>query len=103
MDKPTIAKISTFDGFHYELKIGNPKGGSFPCLVSVTADSAGEPATTASEKLAREQKFSARTFLVPSQNIELLLQPRTAFLAVPPAPASGTTAPSTAAPSSATP
>lgn len=122
LDKPTVAKIETFDGFTYELKVGKPNGKDTPVTVSVTADLPKERTPgkdekpedktklddefkakqkRLEEKLANEQKFAGRVYLVPQSSVEPLLKDRAALLpdkpaepaAVPGAPALGAPAP----------
>jgi hypothetical protein len=98
LDQPTVAKIDTFDGFHYELKIGRASHGAYPLRVSVTADLPKEPASDKSakpeseaqqkplaEKLAHEQEFAGRVFLVPTMVVGELLRSRAELLADKPA------------------
>ncbi|HEY3897771.1 MAG TPA: DUF4340 domain-containing protein [Chthoniobacter sp.] len=106
LDKPTVARIDTFDSFHYEFTIGTATGENFPLLVSVTAELpkeriAGKNETPEektkrddefksqqkqfAEKLAREQKFASRAFLVPKLEVEPLLKNRGELLADKPA------------------
>ena len=114
LDQPTIAKIETFDGFHYELQIGKTNGETFPTRLSVSADLPKErtpdqnekPEEKAklddafkarqkelAEKLTNEQRLAASAYLVPKIFVEELLKDRAALLAhkpsapsTPPAP-----------------
>jgi hypothetical protein len=116
LDKPTTATIETFDGFRYELKIGKAMGDNYPVLVTVSANLPKERTPgkdekeedkkkleeefaakqkTLTEKLAAEQKFANRVFLVPKQTVEPLLKDRSALLAEKPSEA---TPPAAAAP-----
>jgi hypothetical protein len=122
LDKPTVAKIETFDGFTYELKIGKPSGKDTPVTVAVSADLPKERTPgkdekpedktklddefkakqkRLEEKLANEQKFAGRVYLVPQSSVEPLLKDRAALLPdkpAEPAPAPGATAPGGALP-----
>ena len=101
LDKPTMAKIETFDGFTYELKIGKPNGKDTPVTVAVSADLPKERTPgkdekpedktklddefkakqkRLEEKLANEQKFAGRVYLVPQSSVEPLLKDRAALL-----------------------
>lgn len=54
---PTVAKISTFEGFQYEVKIGSqPDPESFHIMVSATAELAKERAVPADEKAEDKEK-----------------------------------------------
>ncbi len=122
LDKPTVVKIETFDGFSYELKIGKSNGKATPVMVSVTANIPKErtpgkdekPEDKAKldeefaarkkrleEKLAGEQKFAGRAYLVQQFAVDPLLKDRTALLPdkpAEPAPAAGAPAPGTPVP-----
>ena len=122
LDKPTVAKIETFDGFTYELKIGKPSGKDTPVAVSVTADLPKERTPgkdekpedktklddefkakqkRLEEKLANEQKFAGRVYLVPQSSVEPLLKDRAALLPdkpAEPAPVPGAAAPAPGGP-----
>lgn len=119
LDKPTTATIETFDGFRYELKIGKASGENFPVLVSVSANLAKERTPgkdekpedktkldeefktklkQQEEKLAAEQKFAGRTYLVAKFAVEPLLKDRAALLPDKPAEPAPAPAPSATAP-----
>jgi hypothetical protein len=106
LEQPTVAKVETFDGFHYELKIGKETEANFPVLVSVSANLpkariAGKDETPEkkakldeefqaqqkklAEKLAKEQKLALRAVLVPRVFLADVLQKRSAILADKPA------------------
>lgn len=112
LDKPTVATIETFDGFRYELKIGKATGDNHAVSVAVSAnlpkertpgkDEKPEDKTKLDEefkaklkqqeeKLATEQKFAGRAYLVAKFAIEPLLHDRAALL--PDKPAEPTSAP----------
>lgn len=113
----TNATVETFDGFRYELRIGKATGDNHPVALKVTATLAKERSPgkdekpedktrldgefalqrkKLEEKLANEQKFQGRTYLLPTHIVEPLLKERAALLAEKPAP---TPTPATAAPS----
>jgi hypothetical protein len=107
LDKPTTFTIVTEDGFTYVLKVGKRTGENYPITVAVSANI---PTTRASikdekpeekakldkefqtkrqgleKKLAREQKFEGRSFLVPKFSIEQLEKNRGDLLAPRPTP-----------------
>ncbi len=118
LDKPTVVRIETFDQFNYTLKIGKLTGANYPVIIETAATLPKErvagkeekpeektkldeefKATTKrlEEKLAAEQKFAGRPFLVPSSTIEQLLKDRSALLVEkapePPAAPTATTPP----------
>jgi len=101
LDKPTVATIETFDGFRYELKIGKANGENHAVSVAVSAnlpkerppgkDEKPEDKTKLDEefkaklkkqeeKLATEQKFAGRAYLVAKFAVEPLLKDRAALL-----------------------
>ncbi|MDB6171765.1 MAG: uncharacterized protein JWL59_1076 [Chthoniobacteraceae bacterium] len=101
LDKPTVATIETFDHFVYTLKIGKQSGGNYPVAVEVAATLPKERTpgkeekpeektkldeefkTTTKrleEKLATEQKFAGRPFLIASSTIDQLVKDRAALL-----------------------
>ncbi len=120
LDKPATATIETFDGFHYELKIGKANGEAYPVVFAVSAnfskertpgkeekpedkkrlddDFAGKQKQF-EEKLAKEKKFEGRAYLVAKFAVEPLLKDRAALMANKPAetaaapPATGTAEP----------
>jgi hypothetical protein len=98
----TTAKIETFDGFHYELKIGKPAGESYPVVVNVSGTFAKERTPGKDEKpedkkklddefaakvkgfeekLASEKKLEGRPYLVAKFAVDPLLQARDTLLA----------------------
>jgi hypothetical protein len=113
LDKPSTARIGTFDGFSYELRIGKPTGENYPVTLAVKADLPKERAATPNEKpedkgkldqefqtkqkqltekLAREQKLQDRPFLIAKSTIDELLMNRASLVAPPPtspSPATG--------------
>ncbi len=105
--EPAIAvTIDTFDGFHYELKIGSAQGDSHPVLVKVSASFPKERTPgkdekpedkarldndfTASQKLladklAKEEALEGRPYLVAKYSLEALLKERSALATAKPA------------------
>ena len=102
LDKPSSARIETFDNFSYELRIGKLMGENYPVLVSVKADLPKERTPAADEKpedkakldqefqarqkeltdkLAKEQKLGARPYLISKGTIDQLLKERSALMA----------------------
>jgi hypothetical protein len=102
LDKPTVTTIETFDQFTYTLNIGKLTDNNYPVTVSVaaalpkerTAGKDEKPEDKAKldeefkatskrleEKLATEQKFAGRPFLISNSTIEQLVKDRTALLA----------------------
>lgn len=133
-DPITNATIETIDGFRYELKIGKANDDNHPVSVKVTAtlpkertpgkDEKPEDKTRLDgefaikqkqfqEKLAKEQKFQDRIYLLPKYTVEALLKERSALLAEKPAetpkpadaptPAAAPVSPSTPKPASSVP
>jgi hypothetical protein len=107
LDKPVTFTITTEDSFTYTLNVGRKKDESYPLMVAVSANLAGErPAAkeetaeektkrdkefqkrreTLEKKLAKEKKFEGRTFLVPKFGIEQLAKNRSDLLAPKPSP-----------------
>ena len=101
LDKPATATFETFDKFTYVLKIGKPAGDNQPLTVAVRADlpKQREPGKDEkpedktmldqefqaaqkrlTDKLAAEQKFSARPYLVAKSTLDQLLKDRAALL-----------------------
>jgi Domain of unknown function (DUF4340) len=102
LDKPSTVRIETFDNFSYELKIGKLTGENYPVLVSVKAELAKERTPAADEKpedkarldqefqakqkqladkLATEQKFQARPYLIVKSTVDQMLKDRTSLMA----------------------
>ncbi len=102
LDKPSTARIETFDNFVYEFRIGKLMGENYPVLVSVKADLPKERTPAADEKpedkakldeefqeqqkqltdkLEKEQKLPARPYLIAKTTIEQLLKERSALMA----------------------
>lgn len=101
LDKPATATFETFDKFTYVLKIGKVSGDSQPLTLTVSADlpKQREPGkdekpedkakldqefqTTQkrlADKLATEQKFTTRTYLIAKSTLDQLLKDRAALL-----------------------
>jgi hypothetical protein len=103
LDKPTVAKLETFDGFTYTVKLGKPmKEENYPLQVAVEANlpKEREPAkdekkedkekldkefkekqTKLEEKLKNEKKFEKWTYLVAKWSVDPLLKERKDLLA----------------------
>lgn len=102
LDKPSIVKIETFDGFSYEFRIGKLSGENYPMLVSVKADLPKERTAAADEKpedkgkldqefqtkqkqlndkLEKEQKLPARPYVMMKATIEQMLKDRASLMA----------------------
>ena len=102
LDKPSTARIETFDNFNYEFRIGKLMGENYPVLVSVKADLAKERTPGADEKpedkakldekfqerqkqladkLEKEQKLATRPYLIAKPTIEQMLKERSALMA----------------------
>jgi hypothetical protein len=122
LDKPTVATIETFDGFRYELKIGKASSENHAVSITVSANLPKErppgkdekPEDKAKldeefkaklkqqeEKLAAEQKFAGRAYLVAKFAVEPLLKDRAALL--PDKPAEPAPVPAPQPPSATTP
>jgi hypothetical protein len=102
LEEPTTtATIETFDGFHYELKIGKPNGDNHPVLVNVSANFPKERSPgkdekpedkerldgefivklkKLEEKLAAEKKMEGRAYLVAKYVVDPLLKDPAALL-----------------------
>jgi hypothetical protein len=101
LDKPATATFETFDKFTYVLKIGKPVGDNQPLTVAVSADlpKQREPGKDEkpedktkldqefqaaqkrlTDKLAAEQKFAARPYLIAKSTLDQLLKDRAALL-----------------------
>lgn len=111
LDKPATATFETFDKFTYVLKLGKPMGDNLPLTLAVSADlpKQREPGRDEkpedkakldqefqatqkrlADKLAAEQKFTARPYLVATSTLDPLLKDRAALLEEKkPAPAAG--------------
>jgi hypothetical protein len=106
LDRPTLVRIDTFDGFHYELKIGRLIDETYPTRVSVTAELPKQripgrdekpeekmkldadfqaQQKQLAEKLEKEQAFAGRAYLVPRVHLEQLVRERSTLLADKPA------------------
>lgn len=118
LDKPTVVKISTFDGFDYTVNVGAKTNenflltvavaGNFPKERPAVADEKPEDKTKADkefadklkaqqEKLTTEAAYGKWTFQVAAWTVEPLLKKRSELLEEKPAPAesgSSTNAPS---------
>jgi hypothetical protein len=101
MQEPTVAKLQTFDGFTYTVKIGgNTNDENLHLQVEVAADIPNERSVgldekpedneklekefkerveKLQEKLRKEQQFEKWTYLVSKYTVETLLKPRTDF------------------------
>ncbi len=107
LDKPTVIKISTFDGFDYTVNVGAKTNENYLLTVAVTgnfpkerpagADEKPEDKAKADkefadklkaqqEKLATEAAFGKWTFQVASWTVEPLLKKRSELLEDKPAP-----------------
>ncbi len=107
LDQSSIVNAQTFDGFAYELRIGKLMGENYPVLVSVKAEVPKERKPAADEnpedrarldqefatkqkqreeKLAKEQAFTGRPYLIAKGTIDVLLQKRSDLLKPPPTP-----------------
>jgi len=101
--KATAIKLETFDGFTYQLKVGDETDGNRPLSFTVTADppkerTAGENESAEeetrldkeftdnqkklSEKLASEKALEKWVYLVPNYTVDPLLKERGELLAV---------------------
>ncbi|HEY1582756.1 MAG TPA: DUF4340 domain-containing protein [Chthoniobacterales bacterium] len=101
LDRPTIITIKTEDGSTYILKIGNKMGETYPLIFRMEANPTkigalvkGEKSATGvkferetkaksnilRQKLAQEQSFKGRIFLVPQFGIERLKKNRADLL-----------------------
>lgn len=101
LDKPSTVRIETFDNFVYEVRIGKLTGENYPVMTSVSAELAKERVPAADEKpedkakldqefqarqkrltdkLAQEQKFSARPYLVAKGTIDQVLKDRSELI-----------------------
>jgi hypothetical protein len=101
LDKPTVIKIATFDGFDYTVNVGAKQEDNFLLTVAVTGNFSKERAAIADEKpedkakadkefadnrkrledkLTTESAFSKWTYQVASWTIEPLLKKRSELL-----------------------
>lgn len=99
--KPTIARISTFDGFDYTLKVGQKTNDSYPVMVAVVAKIASERTPgkdekpedkqkldkefkdkqqKLEEKLAQEKSYENWVYFVSSWSVDSLLKERSQLL-----------------------
>lgn len=97
LDKPTVIKAATFDGFEYVVNIGAKSDGDYLLTVSIAGNFAKERAAVADEKpedkakadkefadtrkrldekLAMESAFSKWTYRVPTWVVDPLLKQR---------------------------
>lgn len=118
LDKPTVIKISTFDGFDYTVNVGAKTNdnylltvavaGNFPKERPAVADEKPEDKVKADkefadklkaqqEKLATEAAFGKWTFQVASWTVEPLLKKRSELLEDKPAPTESETSTNTPA------
>lgn len=101
LDKPTDIAVSTFDGFHYDVKIGAKTNNEYFLTVNVSADLPGERTPGKDEKpeekakldkefketqdklkdkLSQEKAYAKWTYLVPSWSVDQLLKHRSQLL-----------------------
>jgi hypothetical protein len=102
LDKPLTAKLETFDGFTYNVKLGKAKDETYPMQVAVEANipkqreaaadekpedkekldkEFKEKQTKLEEKLKNEKKFEKWTYLVAKWTVDPLLKERKDLLA----------------------
>lgn len=110
LDKPTVIKIATFDGFEYTVNVGAKTNDNFLLTVAVAGNFPKERPAVADEKpedkakadkefadklkahqekLATETAFGKWTYQVASWTVEPLLKKRSELLEDKPAPAEG--------------
>jgi len=104
LDKPTLVRATTFEGWTYEVRIGKPAPGGRRYVKTGITGAAPETRTPAADekpedkeknekaftdrkellaaKLAREKAVAGQTVLVESASLEPLLRDRAALLAV---------------------
>lgn len=104
LDKPTLVRATTFEGWAYEVRIGKPAPGGRRYVKTGITGAAPETRTPAADekpedkeknekaftdrkellaaKLAREKAVAGQTVLVESASLEPLLRDRAALLAV---------------------
>ena len=104
LDKPTLVRATTFEGWTYEVRIGKPAPGGRHYVKTSVTGAAPEARTPAADekpedkeknekafadrkellaaKLAREKAVAGQTVLVESSSLEPLLRDRAALLAV---------------------
>ena len=104
LDKPTLVRAATFEGWTYEVRIGKPAPGGRHYVKTSITGAAPETRTPAADekpedkeknekafterkellaaKLAREKAVAGQTVLVESSNLEPLLRDRAALLAM---------------------
>ncbi|MGC3988072.1 MAG: hypothetical protein QM796_00025 [Chthoniobacteraceae bacterium] len=101
MNNPSEVTVRTFDGFTYQLKIGNAEGEQYPMTVTINADFPKERTPEANEKpqdkakldgdfaskqkalhdkLLAEQPYQKWTYLMPKSFVEQLLAKRETLL-----------------------
>jgi len=97
LDKPTVVRIETFDGFHYEIQVGTQRNTTLPLRATVTArfprerqapeDEEASVKTqkdkefadtlkTREEKLAKEQALGKWTYEVSAWTLDSVLKKR---------------------------
>lgn len=102
LDKATVAKLETFDGFTYTATLGSTNEDNIHLKLDVAATLAKERTPAADEKpedkeklekefkdklakfeekLKKEEQFEKWTYLVSKYTVDALLKPRTDFLA----------------------
>jgi len=110
LDKPTVIKVLTFDGFEYTVNVGAKTNDNFLLTVAVAGNFPKERPAVADEKpedkakadkefadklkvhqekLATESAFGKWTYQVASWTVEPLLKKRSELLEDKPAPAEG--------------
>jgi hypothetical protein len=104
LDKPTLVRATTFEGWTYEVRIGKPAPGGRRYVKTGITGAAPETRTPAADekpedkeknekaftdrkellaaKLAREKAVAGQTVLVESSSLEPLLRDRAALLAM---------------------
>ncbi|MFL6569079.1 MAG: DUF4340 domain-containing protein [Chthoniobacterales bacterium] len=101
IEQPTVARIETFDGLTYEMRIGKLSGENYPVLVSVSGEVAKQRTPAADEKpgdkarldqefearqkqltdkLAKEQKLQGRQYLLAKITLDQVLKDRSAWM-----------------------
>ncbi len=113
LDKPTVIRVETFDGFDYTLKVGAKRDDNVPLAIAVSAnlpkerqaaadekpeDKAkldqefAEQTKTLSDKLATEKAYEKWIYLVSNWTLDSLLKTRSELLQAKPADAGTTNA-----------
>jgi hypothetical protein len=101
-NKPTVAKIETFDGFNYTVHVGAKTNDDYFVTISVTAKPAAERVAgkdekpedkarldkefkdaqqKSADKLKQEQSYEQWTYLVPSWTVDPILKERSQLMA----------------------